>query len=123
LTEKTDLFSNFFSTLRSGKIRKLILVNGLIGPGWGFSLPCFNVYFDVVLEASSKQIGFIFSLTQVVMMFTLLFVPILTESLGKVKVIYLVQLFSIPFLLLFISISILAVTAFGYIMRTAIMNN
>ncbi|HEY3361973.1 MAG TPA: MFS transporter, partial [Methanosarcina sp.] len=117
LTEKTDLFSNLFLTLRSGTIRKLILVNGLIGLGWGFALPYFNVYFDVVLEASSKQIGFIFSLSQVVMMFTLLFVPILTESLGKVKVVTLVQLFSIPFLLLFISTSILAVAAFGYIMR------
>ncbi len=111
-----------FLTLKSETIRKLILVNGLIGLGWGLALPYFNVYFDVVLGANSRQIGLIFSLSQVVMMFTLLFVPILTEGLGKVKVVALVQLSSIPFLLLSTSTSILAIAAFGYIMRTAIMN-
>lgn len=122
LPEKTALLSTFFSTLRSKTIRKLILVNGLIGMGWGLALPYFNVYFDIVLGASSRQIGFIFSLSQVVMMFTLLFVPILTERLGKVKVVALVQLSSIPFLLLFTSTSLLTIAAFGYIMRSAIMN-
>jgi Na+/melibiose symporter-like transporter len=85
--------------------------------GWGLILPYFNVYFDIVFGASSKQIGFIFSIFQLVMMFTLMFVPILTEGFGKVKVISLVQLSSIPFLLLFTSTSILAVAAFGYILR------
>lgn len=122
LTGKTALFSTLFSTLKSGTIRKLILVNGLIGMGWGLALPYFNVYFDIVLGASSKQIGFIFSLSQVVMMFTLLFVPILTEWLGKVKVVAMVQLSSIPFLLLFTSTPVLTIAAFGYIMRSAIMN-
>jgi len=122
MTGKPALFSTLFSTLRSGTIRKLILVNGIIGIGWGLILPYFNVYFDIVLGASSKQIGFIFSFSQLVMMFTLMFVPILTEGFGKVKVITLVQLSSIPFLLLFASTSILAVAAFGYTMRTAIMN-
>lgn len=122
LTGKPTFFSNLFSTLRSRTIQKLVLVNGLIGMGWGLALPYFNVYFDIVLGASSKQIGFIFSISQLVMMFTLMVVPILTEWFGKVKVISLVQLLSIPFLLLFTSTSILAVAAFGYIMRTAIMN-
>ncbi|AYK13910.1 MAG: MFS transporter [Methanosarcina flavescens] len=122
LVERSAAFSTLFSTLRSVTIQKLILVNGLIGMGWGLALPYFNVYFDIVLGASSKQIGIIFSLSQLVMMFTLLFVPILTEGLGKVKVVALVQLASIPFLLLFISTSILAIAAFGFVMRSAIMN-
>jgi len=122
LPGKSDLFSTLSSTLRSKTIQKLVLVNGLIGMGWGLALPYFNVYFDIVLGASSRQIGFIFSLSQVVMMFTLLFVPILTEWLGKVKVVALVQLSSIPFLLLFTSTSLLTIAAFGYIMRSAIMN-
>ncbi|WP_048121057.1 MFS transporter [Methanosarcina vacuolata] len=122
LPGKSDLFSTLSSTLRSKTIQKLVLVNGLIGMGWGLALPYFNVYFDIVLGASSRQIGFIFSLSQVVMMFTLLFVPILTEWLGKVKIVALVQLSSIPFLLLFTSTSLLTIAAFGYIMRSAIMN-
>ena len=122
LPGKSDLFSTISSTLRSKTIQKLVLVNGLIGMGWGLALPYFNVYFDIVLGASSRQIGFIFSLSQVVMMFTLLFVPILTEWLGKVKVVAMVQLSSIPFLLLFTSTSVLTIAAFGYIMRSAIMN-
>lgn len=122
LPGKSSMFSTISSTLRSKTIQKLVLVNGLIGMGWGLALPYFNVYFDIVLGASSRQIGFIFSLSQVVMMFTLLFVPILTEWLGKVKVVALVQLSSIPFLLLFTSTSVLTIAAFGYIMRSAIMN-
>lgn len=122
LPGKSDLFSTLSSTLRSKTIQKLVLVNGLIGMGWGLALPYFNVYFDIVLGASSRQIGFIFSLSQVVMMFTLLLVPILTEWLGKVKVVAMVQLSSIPFLLLFTSTSVLTIAAFGYIMRSAIMN-
>ncbi|HOW15217.1 MFS transporter [Methanosarcina sp.] len=122
LTDRPALFSTLFSTLRSGTIRKLILVNGIIGMGWGLILPYFNVYFDIVLGADSRQIGVIFSISQLVMMFTLMFVPVLTEGFGKVKVISLVQLASIPFLLLFTSTSVLSAAAFGYIMRTAIMN-
>lgn len=122
MTGKLALFSALFAALRSGTIRKLIMVNGIIGLGWGLILPYFNVYFDIVLGADSKQIGFIFFLSQLVMMFTLMFVPILTEGLGKVKVITLVQLSSIPFLLLFASTSVLTAAAFGYVMRTATMN-
>lgn len=122
LQERSAPISTLFSTLKAGTIQKLILFNALIGMGWGLALPYFNVYFDIILGASSRQIGLIFSLSQVVMMFTLLFVPILTEGLGKVKVVALVQLSSIPFLLLFTSTSVLAIAAFGYIMRAAIMN-
>lgn len=122
LPQRSAPISTLFSTLKAGTIRKLILVNGLIGMGWGLALPYFNVYFDIVLGASSKQIGLIFSLSQVVMMFTLLLVPILTERFGKVKVVAIVQLSSIPFLLLFTSTFIVSISAFAYIMRTAIMN-
>lgn len=110
------------STLKTRTIQKLIFFNALIGMGWGLALPYFNVYFDIVLGTSSRQIGLIFSISQVVMMFTLLLVPVLTEGFGKVNVITLVQLSSIPFLLLFVSTSTISVAAFAYIMRTAIMN-
>ncbi|MFI5384165.1 MAG: MFS transporter [Methanosarcina thermophila] len=49
LVERSAAFSTLFSTLRSVTIQKLILVNGLIGMGWGLALPYFNVYFDIVL--------------------------------------------------------------------------
>lgn len=125
---KTDCRGNsnqlltLFSLSRSILIWKMVFVYALIGMGWGMALPYFNVYFDVVLKTSSDQIGSIFSLSEVVMMIALLFVPVLTERFGKVIVVSFVQLSSIPFLLLFIYTSALPVVAFAYIMRSALMN-
>jgi MFS family permease len=120
--KSSDQLLILLSLSRSGLIQKMILVYALIGMGWGMALPFFNVYFDVVLKTSSDQIGSIFSLSEVIMMIALLFVPILTEKFGKVLIVSLVQLSSIPFLLLFISSSTLIVVAFAYIMRSALMN-
>jgi len=117
-----DYLFTFLSLSRSILVRKMILVYALIGMGWGLALPYFNVYFDVVLKTSSDQIGSIFSLSEVLMMIALLFVPVLTERFGKVTIVSLVQLSSIPFLLLFISSSVLTVIAFAFIMRSALMN-
>lgn len=122
LKKGKGIFSSLSSSLRSDLIRKLVIVNALIGIGWGLALPYFNVYFDVVLAASSKQIGLIFSLSQVFRSLALLLVPLLTERFGKVRMIAIVQFASIPFLILFASTHFLILAALGYVMRDAIMN-
>lgn len=112
----------FKTLLRSDIILKMMLVYSFVGLGWGLALPYFNVYLDVMLNAGSGEIGVIFSLAEVLMMIALLFLPAFTERFGKVPVVSLVQLLSIPFLVLFISSSILPVVGFAYIMRSTLMN-
>ncbi|MBC7085751.1 MAG: MFS transporter, partial [Methanomethylovorans sp.] len=112
----------FLNLLKSELVFKMIIVYSFYGMGWGLALPYFNVYLDVILSAGSDEIGLIFSLGEILMMIALLFLPELTERFGKIRVASIVQLLSIPFLLMFISTSWLWVAGFAYIMRSALMN-
>jgi MFS family permease len=117
-----DRFRVYKSICRSKTIRRMVLFYCLFGIGWGTSLPYFNVYFDIVLGASTNLIGLIFSLSQLVMMAGYFLVPMLTEKLGRIRLASTVQALSIPFLLIFTFSSSLPVAAFGYVMRYMLMN-
>ncbi len=112
----------FRTLLRSELVLMMILVYSFYGMGWGLALPYFNVYLDTIMGAGSEEIGVIFSLGEIFMMFALLFLPGLTERFGKIKVASAVQLLSIPFLLIFISTSWLWIAGLAYIMRSTFMN-
>lgn len=110
------------SAIRSPVVQKLILINSLIGIGAGMIVPFFNVYFQKVLSAKTDEIGLIFSLAQVTMVLGLILLPVLTEKFGKVRMIALTELASIPFLILIAFTGNLYLAAFAYIMRMALMN-
>jgi MFS family permease len=112
----------FRTLLKSELVLKMILVYSFYGMGWGLALPYFNVYLDVIIGAGSDAIGVIFSLGEVFMMIALLFLPQLTERFGKIRIASVVQLLSIPFLVMFISTSWLWIAGFAYIMRSVLMN-
>ena len=112
----------YISIFRSKMVRLMVLFYCLYGIGWGTSLPYFNVYFDTVLGASANQIGVIFSLSQLFMMFGYLLVPVLTEKVGKIKLASSVQVLSIPFLLMFTFASNLLLATVGFVMRYMLMN-
>jgi MFS family permease len=114
-----QVYTSIFS---SKTVRRMVFIYCLYGLGWGISLPYFNVYLDVVLGASTNQIGTIFSMSQLTMMVGYFLVPVLTEKLGKIKVASAVQVLSIPFLLIFTFASGILVAAFGYVMRYLFMN-
>jgi MFS family permease len=110
------------SLFRSRTASRMIFIYCLYGMGWGLSLPYFNVYMDTVLGASSDQIGLIFSASQLTMMAGYFLVPLLTERLGKIRVASIVQVMSIPFLLMFTFASGLLTAALGYVARYLLMN-
>ena len=110
------------SIFKSRVVRQMTLFYCMYGIGWGTSLPYFNVYFDTVLGASSDQIGIFFSLSQIFMIFGYFLVPILTERIGKVRLVSTVQILSIPFLLLFVLTNNLLLAAVGFVMRYMLMN-
>jgi MFS family permease len=110
------------SLFNTKAVRKMVFIYCLYGLGWGLSLPYFNVYLDVVFGASSNQIGLIFSVSQLTMIVGYFLVPMLTERLGKIKTASVVQVLSIPFLLVFTFGSTILIAAFGYVMRYMLMN-
>jgi MFS family permease len=122
LLSRNDRFSIVGSVIRSKTVRKLILINSLIGIGAGMIVPFFNVYFHNVLMASTGQIGAIFSIAQVTMIVALIILPIITERLGKVRTIVMTELLSIPFLILIAITTNVYVAGFAYIMRMTFMN-
>lgn len=110
------------SIFKSRVVRQMTLFYCLYGIGWGTSLPYFNVYFDTVLGASADQIGIFFSISQIFMIFGYFLVPILTERIGKVRLVSSVQILSIPFLLMFVFTSNLYIAVVGFVMRYMLMN-
>ncbi len=110
------------SIFKSKVVRQMTLFYCLYGIGWGTSLPYFNVYFDTVLGASANQIGIIFSVSQVFMILGYFLVPVLTERTGKVRLVSIVQILSIPFLLMFVLTNNLLIAVVGFVMRYMLMN-
>ena len=110
------------SIFKSKVVRQMTLFYCLYGIGWGTSLPYFNVYFDAVLGASANQIGIFFSLSQIFMILGYFLVPVLTERTGKVRLVSIVQILSIPFLLMFVLTNNLLIAVIGFVMRYMLMN-
>lgn len=110
------------SIFKSKVVRQMTLFYCLYGVGWGTSLPYFNVYFDTVLGASANQIGIFFSVSQVFMILGYFLVPVLTERTGKVRLVSIVQILSIPFLLMFVLTNNLLIAVVGFVMRYMLMN-
>ena len=110
------------STVKSVSVQKLMVINAFVGIGAGMIVPFFNVYFHHVLSASSSEIGFIFSIGEVIMIGGLVILPFMTERFGKIKTIAITQLASIPFLIMLAFTGNIFIAAFAYTMRMTLMN-
>ncbi len=101
---------------------KFVIYTFLIGCGAGLIVPFFNVYFAQKFSMDSSRIGIIFMagniLTAVLMMIT----PVITERVGKINSIAVMEILSLPFLLIlgFSSSAPLCIAA--YFIRGALMN-
>lgn len=93
-----------------------------IGFGAGLVIPYLNLYFADRFDASASMIGFIVSLGQAATAVAMLLGPMVVRRFGEVKAIVVLQLASIPFLLLTGFTNILFLAAFGYLFRQALMN-
>ncbi|WP_231844844.1 MFS transporter [Methanocella arvoryzae] len=103
-------------------VRQLVLISCLIGMGAGLIVPFFNVYFNKVLYATTGEIGIIFSLAQISMVASAVIVPYLARRIGKVRMIALSYLCSIPFLVMLALTSNLYLAGAAYVLRMLFMN-
>jgi predicted MFS family arabinose efflux permease len=120
--DRKERFGLVARVIRAPNVQRLVFVNMLIGVGAGMVVPFFNVYFYKVLQATTGEIGFIFSIGQIVMVAGLLIIPMLVGRFGKVRTIALTELLSIPFLILIALTMNIYLAAVGYIMRMTLMN-
>ncbi|MCM3705533.1 MULTISPECIES: MFS transporter [Cytobacillus] len=94
----------------------------LIGIGAGLVIPYLNLYFADRFEASNSTIGMIISLGQAATAFAMIIGPLVVRKVGEVKAVVILQLMSLPFLLLTAYTENLWLAAIGFLFRQALMN-
>ncbi|MCM3491261.1 MFS transporter [Alkalihalophilus marmarensis] len=124
--EKTGASSlgKLFTTHRSSlKVIGLFAVaNLLIGFGSGLVIPYLNLYFTDRFDVSYSVVGIILSLGQAMTAIALMIGPSVVRRVGEVKAVVILQLSSLPFLLLTAYTEILWVAVIGFLFRQALMN-
>lgn len=94
----------------------------LIGVGAGLVIPYLNLYFADRFTASNTAIGFIISMGQAATAVAMIIGPMVVRKFGEVKAVVILQLMSLPFLLLTAYTENLWLAAIGFLFRQALMN-
>ncbi|MFD2444521.1 MFS transporter [Bacillus sp. CGMCC 1.16607] len=94
----------------------------IIGVGAGLVIPYLNLYFSDRFAASNTTIGFIISLGQAATAIAMIIGPLVVKKLGEVRAVVVLQLLSLPFLLLTAYTENLWLAAVGFLFRQALMN-
>lgn len=94
----------------------------LIGVGAGLVIPYLNLYFADRFSASNSAIGFIISMGQAATAVAMIIGPMVVRKVGEVKAVVILQLMSLPFLLLTAYTENLLLAAIGFLFRQALMN-
>jgi MFS family permease len=111
------------SQVKNYKLVVLFAIPSLvIGIGAGLVIPYLNLYFADRFAASNTTIGFIISLGQAATAIAIIIGPLVVKKVGQVRAVVLLQLLSLPFLLLTAYTDHLWLAAIGFLFRQALMN-
>lgn len=94
----------------------------MIGFGAGLVIPYLNLYFADRFMASNSLIGLVISLGQGATAIAMIIGPMVVRRLGEVKAVVVLQLMSLPFLLLTAYTQQFWLAALGFLFRQALMN-
>ncbi|KOP80092.1 MFS transporter [Cytobacillus solani] len=94
----------------------------LIGVGAGLVIPYLNLYFADRFSASNSAIGLIISMGQAATAIAMIIGPMVVRKFGEVKAVVILQLSSLPFLLMTAYTESLWLAAIGFLFRQALMN-
>ncbi|WP_416147116.1 MFS transporter [Salipaludibacillus sp. HK11] len=127
LTSKTvqeRSFKKLFKIHRTGlKIILLFAVAQIIiGFGSGLVIPYLNLYFVDRFEVSHTLVGLILSSGQAMTAVALMIGPAVVRKVGEVRAVVILQLLSIPFLLITAFTETLWIAVIGFLFRQALMN-
>lgn len=106
----------------SRSMMRLIAPHVVVGLGAGALIPFMNVYFNVRFEVSDSVLGALFAGQSLFVGMATLLGPVLAEKLGKVRTVVVMQLISIPFLILLGISPLLAPAAAAFLVRAGLMN-
>jgi MFS family permease len=95
----------------------------MIGFGAGLVIPYLNVYFADRFDASNTSIGLVVSLGQAATAIAMFIGPMIVRRLGEVNSVVVLQLSSIPFLLITGFTTNFYLASTGFLFRQALMNS
>lgn len=94
----------------------------MIGFGAGLVIPYLNLYFADRFMASNSLIGLVISLGQGATAVAMIIGPMVVRRLGEVRAVVVLQMLSLPFLLLTAYTQHFWLAALGFLFRQALMN-
>ncbi|KHF41148.1 MFS transporter [Halalkalibacter okhensis] len=116
--------AKLFTTHRSSLkwIGLFAITNLLIGFGSGLVIPYLNLYFSDRFDISNSLVGIILSLGQAMTAVAFMIGPSVVQRFGEVKAVVMLQVASLPFLLLTAYTETLWLAVVGFLFRQALMN-
>jgi len=121
-SEKVQINIKDIQTLLNKKLVTFLMYTAFIGFGAGMVVPFFGVYLRYSLSIADSTVGLILAIAQMGTVVGGLIVPLLAKRFGKVDTITIVQMGSIPFLILIgVPMNIVLVTI-AFFFRSSLMN-
>lgn len=117
-----EFFENLLSKSNWKIMSKFIVASGLVGFGAGLFVPFSSIYFENQFSLTSNSIGFIMSLGQASTIVAVMLGPYFATKFGKVKAVFILQIMSIPFMVMLGDTNILFIAIIAFLIRQAIMN-
>ena len=111
--KRLDLVESFLdlfmlkNVVNFGSIAKLTLCSLMVGLGFGLATRFFNVFYDLALGASDRQISAVFAVGALAGAVAILFSGVFIRRWGRIRSIAATQLVSVPFLMLMVFVPLL----------------
>ncbi|KQL55669.1 MULTISPECIES: MFS transporter [Bacillaceae] len=121
--QKLASASSYIPKKREWKLIGLFAFSSLlIGFGSGLVIPYLNLYFNDRFHLNYSTIGLVLSLGQAMTVFAMLIGPKVVDRVGEVRAVFLLQMGSIPFLLMTAFTNVIWFAIIGFLFRQALMN-
>lgn len=115
---KFQRLKNIYST----KLLKMMIYTMIIGFGAGMIVPFFGVYLKYMLDLNDSGVGTILAIAQFGTVIGGLMVPVLSKKFGQYKTVTMVQMGSIPFLILIGVPMNIVLVSIAFFFRSSLMN-
>ena len=103
-------------------MERYFIISFVIGLAAGLFVPFFNVILKATFNMNSGNIGIIMAISQILTAIGGIIGPLIAEKIGRVKTVVLLNMISIPFLIIMALTDITAVFLTSFLLRNIFMN-
>jgi MFS family permease len=125
MDKKAFSIKSFKTSIPPGQLKLIFIfafASILVGFGSGLVIPYLNLYFADRFGAANSTIGLVLSLGQAVTAIAMIIGPAVVRQVGEMRAVVLLQLLSLPFMLITAFTQSFWLAALGFLFRQALMN-